>query len=252
MARQLCALCRETDQLCDSHIIPEFFFTACYDDRHRLEVLSATAAHVTLLQKGYREPLLCLDCEGHLNESFEQDFKGAWYDQQRCPTVPRLTQTHIDGLDYAGFKLCLLSVLWRASAASGQIFKQASLGAEHGERLRQMLLHQDAGPYAKYPILADVLYLNDYVVDAAVIPPVRQRYRGYTIYNLGFGGCLWFFPVGTFTLEEILADSLKPSGVLPIGWRDFSKIPFVRSFVADHFRSGGKGPADRVRKGPGH
>src|SRR5439155_837633 len=79
------------------------------------------------------------------------------------PKVPRFEQGAITGLDYRPFKLCLLSILWRASIAKQALFSHVQLGSKHERTIRQMLIEDDPGPEDLYPIAADVLWLKDYV-----------------------------------------------------------------------------------------
>src|SRR5438876_12386276 len=96
-----CQLRGEDRKLVRSHIIPEFFYSALYDEKHVLHQHVRTTGEVKFVQKGHREPLLCEDCEGLLNDRYEKYFKKAWYDDGGLPKVPRFEQGAITGLDYA-------------------------------------------------------------------------------------------------------------------------------------------------------
>ena len=68
-----CPLCHNVRRICErSHILPEWMYKPIYSGEHRLKWIQSKGDvfdydHDTL-QKGLREPLLCLeDCEGRLN-----------------------------------------------------------------------------------------------------------------------------------------------------------------------------------------
>lgn len=62
-----CHLCSQQTKLCNSHVIPEFFYEQMqlYDNKHRCYILSTEPRkYFPFVQKGYREKLLCKKCEG--------------------------------------------------------------------------------------------------------------------------------------------------------------------------------------------
>lgn len=61
----ICCLCLCKSKLCDSHIIPEFFYKqqGLYDEKHRFHIISTEPLkHPPIAQKGMRERLLCKKC----------------------------------------------------------------------------------------------------------------------------------------------------------------------------------------------
>jgi len=232
-----CKLCGEQRKLCHSHVIPEFFYAPLYDDKHRLHQHQRHSGQVRLAQKGHRELLLCEGCEALLNGRYEQYVKAAWYDDGALPKTPNFQQTVITGLDYRRFKLCLLSVLWRASVATQDLFSRVQLGPKHQGAIRQMLMNDDPGPVEVYPFAADVLWLNDYVVRSAVLQPVDRRYEHKRVYIFGFGGCIWYFLVGSDTAGMFRTLTIKRNGTLPIMWQNLAKLGIIQDFLVDHLRA---------------
>ncbi len=135
-----CKLCDEQQTLCDSHIIPEFCYRALYDERHKAVLVKNEPARESKLQKGFRERLLCPDCEAFLNESYEKYFKEIWFDLGKCPSTTDERVIRVDGLDYRRFKLFHLSVLWRASISTREEFSAVSLGP-HEAVMPERVLH---------------------------------------------------------------------------------------------------------------
>ena len=62
MVAELCRLCRRESNLRFSHILPEFFYLPMYDELHRTMSVSSDEKE-KLVQKGFREYLLCQECE---------------------------------------------------------------------------------------------------------------------------------------------------------------------------------------------
>ena len=236
-----CKLCYQDRPLHNSHIIPEFFYTYAYDGKHRLHELSRDTGTMDFRQKGIREPLLCGDCEQLLNERYEDYVKEAWYDRGKLPRVPTRAPHNIEGLDYRRFKLCLLSILWRASVSRQEFFENVSLGVRHEEALRQMISKDDPGDETLYPFVCGVLWLPDaksgapYVVRDPAMAPTPKRYNHKYVYRFMFGGCSWDFLVGTDADFGKL--SIKRSGTLSIGWLALHRLPEMRQFLADYERA---------------
>lgn len=161
-----CKLCGENRELCNSHIIPEFCYKPLYDEKHRVtRVNLPEERHLfSSIQKGFREYLLCRDCEGLLNDRYEKPFEKYW-DKVQLPTSPPVAR--IAGFDYASFKLFHLSILWRAGVCSSKGLKE-SLGP-YGEKLRAMLLSNNPGPVAHYPILGRLMLRGESVYTASPI-----------------------------------------------------------------------------------
>jgi hypothetical protein len=235
-----CKFCGEDRKLCQSHVIPEFFYTPLYDDQHLLHAHYRESGKVKFAQKGHREPLLCEECETLLNDRYEKYFKKAWYDDGALPRTPNFQQGAITGLDYRPFKPCLLSILWRASVASQHLFSRVDLGTKHERTVRQMLIDDDPGPEELYPIAVDVLWLKDYVVRSAIVQPVDRRYDHKRVYLFAFGGCIWWFLIGSETEGMFRSLSIRKDGTLPIVWQNFAKLQIVRDFLAVHSKAVGR------------
>lgn len=191
MAVAQCRLCRERAQLRDSHIIPEFFYAGAYDDKHRALELKLDLGRERQLQKGYREPLLCDDCE----ESFgrlEKYFKEQWYDGGLLPDRLDAPRHQVIGLDYTRTRLLHLSILWRASVSQHSMFRNVSLGPLEGT-LCEMLLADDPGKPHEFHWTTNVLVLEGTVLDGFIFEPTAYRLGGRHIYMFTYGGCAWFF-----------------------------------------------------------
>lgn len=113
-----CRLCNEQKPLVRSHIVPEGFYENMYDEKNQVYSSSELRNEFDILQKGYREHLLCRGCDGGII--------GNRYDKYGIQVIR--DRLHINfseddekefwvGLDYNKFKIFLLSVLWRSHIA---------------------------------------------------------------------------------------------------------------------------------------
>src|SRR5215216_506695 len=59
----MCKLCGYDRPLVRSHPMPEFLYRAAYDEKHRAVAPDKESGREPFIRKGYREPLLCKECE---------------------------------------------------------------------------------------------------------------------------------------------------------------------------------------------
>jgi len=101
---------------CFTHLFQNFCYKTMYDSKHRANKLTIEPYKSKFIQKGYRENLLCEDCEKIINK-YETYFANVWYEQQKLPKKIVNDRIVLTDLDYTKFKLFHLSVLWRASGS---------------------------------------------------------------------------------------------------------------------------------------
>ncbi len=95
------------------------------------------------LQKGVREPLLCDACE-QLLSAYERYVSRVFAGRSNVEAKQDGGLIHLRGIDYTKFKLFALSILWRASVSSLDMFNQVELG-RHGPILVSMIREGNAG-----------------------------------------------------------------------------------------------------------
>jgi hypothetical protein len=191
----ICALCRQEKELQDSPVLPELQDPSRAPREPGAEGSGDPQIGGRWPGKELREKLLCADCERFLTENFEAPHRSVWRSLAQEEPGPELSvQTielpdggraaHVSGVDYASFKLLLLSLLWRASVSKREEFAAVSLGP-HEEILRQMLLSREPGSQADYPCL---VFLVPESKSGAWIPPFRDRMEGHNAYHLVLSG----------------------------------------------------------------
>lgn len=238
-----CALCLEHKPIQQSHIVPEFMYGPMYDDKHRFNVLTIREGDRDRMeQKGARERLLCRECEEHVSK-FERYaslvFKGGakGTDGSRDGNI-----VSVRGINYAAFKLFLLSIIWRAGVARHSFFEKVVLGP-HEERLRLMIKDADPGPHDLYACIIWGLNYEPGEVPGLMIQPCKAKVWGQTTYHFVLPGFkLVFFvsnqrlgkPQNKFVLQE--------DGSLIFQVRSPMELPSLHNFMRT-FEQQGRTPA---------
>jgi hypothetical protein len=128
-------LCLAQRDLCKSHIIPEFAYKPLYDEDHKMIAFQPSEVDQPWKeQKGFRDRLLCLECEAFLNKSYEDPFNQFWFTRRTLDGRPDQEAALLHGIPYGTFKLFHLSVLWRSSVCKNPVFGRVALGP-HNDRI---------------------------------------------------------------------------------------------------------------------
>ena len=189
--QSICRLCGKPNELCRSHIIPEFMYDPLYDEKHRFFIVNTDSDSERRSQQGLNEKLLCRACEqkfcryekyaaeamtGRLGHKFKQ------YGDKLC----------IVGLDYTKFKLFQISILWRASVSTLEFFKFVSLGPRE-ERARHMLLADDPGTPEEFGCVVVFAHDRGSDVSDTMLNPEPMRWAGRQMHKFFFAGAAWLY-----------------------------------------------------------
>lgn len=212
-----CKLCLEQKPLCESHIIPEFWYQPLYMNHKFIQPKVDEKLGVKIFQKGIKEPLLCVDCEEFLNTIYEQPIHQFWKEKVNIAALNYSKDSHfvLQNLNYTKFKLYHLSVLWRAHHSNNQMFEKVKLGAKHERILREMILTQQPGEETVYPVFGSVLFrkATGEVMKDMMIQPLQLKTRdGHYAYRFLFGGVVWWIGVSSHIRLEKNTDSLTKDG----------------------------------------
>lgn len=212
-----CVLCLEEKPLSESHIIPEFWYQPLYHNRKFIQPKLDQKLGVEIYQKGIKEPMLCIECEGFLNTRYEQPIHQFWKENIKITDLNGSEKSHfvLQNLDYTKFKLYLLSILWRAHHSENQMFRKVNIGQKHEKILREMILTQNPGEETDYPIFGSVLFrkATEEVMDDIMIQPLQLKTKdGHYAYNFLFGGVVWWIGVSSHIRLEKNSDSLSRDG----------------------------------------
>lgn len=213
-----CRLCGNQEKLCDSHIIPEFFYKRLYDDLHKcLEVTIAAPSKSITHQKGLREPLLCECCDNKRLGKYEDYMARTLYGKQGISGKRIRNGILVEGLSYDRARLFQLSMLWRASISSLPEFGEVSLGP-HEEKIRALLWDAEPGEPDQYPCVLCVpdRYFKALGDKAIKFPQVQKRH-GHTWYDFYCGGLGWMYIVSSHTKGKLGRNmTIDLEGNLPV------------------------------------
>jgi len=208
-----CRLCRNTSQLRNSHILPEFFYSALYDETHRTMVVPSDKKE-KLVQKGMREYLLCQKCETQFSR-----YEG--YAIKVIRNIPNFEKDSSNSfvfsndIDYRLLKLFQLSILWRGSISENQMFANVNLG-RHEEKIRTMLVEENPGQPSDYGCF--ILRVPEpKKIHRIIMPPMPEKLFGHNGYRFMTGNLFWYFVLSRHRIQESLKVMfLQETGALRI------------------------------------
>jgi len=239
--KNICKLCHTKGTLRNSHIFPEFTYKLMYDDKHRYNILSTVSNHPSkLVQKGVREKLLCQACETKLSKY--EGYASRAFDGKEI-SLPLINEklkgiAIVPGIDYKKFRLFQLSLLWRASAAEGDFFKQVDL-KEHEDAIRQMILQENPGEPHQYGCLISGFVVNGEMQADAIINPEQLPVGEHYCYRFILGGFFWmFFISGHPSEKKYIKLFLTKAGTLAISFDENLSEQFARELALDLKRAG--------------
>jgi hypothetical protein len=232
-----CRLCQNERELCFSHIIPEFMYLPTYDENHRAVMIPKGKNKYE--QKGLREYLLCCGCD--------RNIVGIWetYSSPIVKSIQELNITQngdefvVPDVEYTEFKLFQLSLLWRASIASIQMFESINIGRHHEEIIRKMLLSKDPGKPDQYGCIMFVLN-NTSQLQKFIWSPVEDSINGFTYYRFLTGRIFWYFFLPEAYPRDVGDFFITPEGTLRLvtaPWSEETIIHRIAGIVAQRHNS---------------
>lgn len=227
-----CRLCLQTYELCDSHIVPEFLYKTLYSkEKHNFVQLSGPPK-VRKWQKGFREKLLCRNCEDKLNK-WETYAAQVLVGGTEIGFEKLQNTIMVRDIDYTKFKLFQLSLIWRAGASGLQQFSNVNLGP-HEEKIRCMIEKDNPGAPADYGCL--IIFTPSYfdLTGQMMMLPQETKFDGHRCYTFLMAGMTWVFFVSSHVRQLLHAEKmfLGLDGVLPVMIENAaSKIFFERTFI---------------------
>lgn len=213
MGGNYCKLCKKEEKLCNSHILPEFFYLDLYEE-HKHKIIQITKENEKFLQKGIREYLLCQQCETKLSK-YEK------YAKELIVEIPNFSRDndlgilYSDNVDYHKFKLFQLSLLWRSGISTHKAFAQVNLGP-HEEKIRLMLYTENPGQASDYGCLMSVI-LETELLHKVLQSPTRFKLFTHTAYKFAVGNLTWVFVVTRHKIPSPMQGLfLQESGLLRV------------------------------------
>jgi len=212
----ICKLCDNEKILKNSHIIPEYFYYPMRDSKNRIVQMNSTENERNkLLQKGFREYLLCNDCEQKIGKN-ERYVKNTLYGTKSDELITNHWKKTLkwdegsyifNNIDYKKFRLFQLSILWRASVAEGEMWDEIILGLSE-RKLKSMLFREDPGNPKNFGCLMMCILLPDKDIAHIMFKPDCILVKKQKWYRFVFGGFVWLFLVSLHKSRDPLMESL--------------------------------------------
>jgi hypothetical protein len=258
-----CRLCGNVAELRHSHIIPDFFIrsvesrlvTGDQGESQPFSMLLSTRTDVQGGQRqrgqwerivGLKERLLCEACEQKFSR-WEKYFREEFYENGSGPRLQKkdigietepapsdvtsapngFLGARLVTLDYAKLKFFILSMIWRASVASGTFFSGTNLGPYEPE-VRDMLLAEDAKSDAYFPFVMADLRHDGRALEDMFEQPMRGRDETFTVYSWTFGG---------FLVVIFMSTRGNPVFMNPFVLKDTGTIVIVRASAVPMLRT---------------
>ncbi|EMY71556.1 hypothetical protein [Leptospira vanthielii] len=237
-----CNLCLEEKLLCESHIIPEFWFQSLYHKHKFIQPKMDQKLGVEIYQKGIKEPMLCTECEGFLNTTYEQPIHQFWKENINIRSLNGSEDPYFvrQNLNYTKFKLYHLSILWRAHHSKNPIFEKVNLGEKHEKILREMILTKNPGKETDYPIFGSVLFRDrtgEVMIDLMINPIRVKTQDGHYAYKFLYGGVSWWIGVSSHIRLESNTDSLTDDGRMILYKSYLEDDPRIAKLIKNWFET---------------
>jgi len=233
-----CALCLEDRKLCDSHLIPEFFYKPVYEGPHRYyQVPTSPVKKVVPRQKGIFEKLLCRECEKRLMV-LEDYSRRVLYGGVEISIARARDRVLIDDINYEKFKLLQMSLLWRAGVSKRPEFSNVTLGP-HADNLRQLIYSRDPGEPHRYGCMMILSPKLQELLSHMIMLPDMVRVAGHRCVRFVLGGLFWLFFTSSHTRELASKNAfLSKDGKLPLILENRWSVTFVNEFAKQLHDSG--------------
>ena len=237
-----CKLCQEDKPLCDSHIISECFYESIYDKKHRILPISLTNHNrLEFEQKGFREELLCSECEGRLSKwesKLKKDFVDIGNESSNFLSIIKVRKDilKVSNIRYDYFKRGILSLVWRLSVSSNPFYNKYKLGL-YEDKLRKMLLSDKDIPELAFPIMISKCKLDDkYFPDIIMTFPPGKVDKIVTVQKFIIWGILVSILVDDRDrINGIRTSNLRSSGELFVTETQLTEFAHPKSVIGRLF-----------------
>jgi len=223
---------KEKDLINKSHIIPDFMYKYLFDEKHKFILSSSEDLKKGLLKNklrftgDYEGGLLCSTCDRQVIGQYETYASKVIYaesiPQKMAPIVKHYFNdqgeewSECSNIDYKRFKLFLLSILWRASISSREIFKEVKIG-KHEEIIRKMIWKGDPRKESDYPIIFMTTVHDKTIPNDYVLQPRTIKLEGHHMVTFPITGMIYFFFVSSHAKPvKILKKSIKENNSIII------------------------------------
>lgn len=145
MKRGFCKLCRNERELRRSHVIPNGIFKRLFreNDGKAITFSDDEESWIEYSSDSWWEPLLCEECEGLINRSYEQYALAALRNSLRSVSVQRTDEgIAFSSIDTVRLQLFVASIVWRAAVSTLAVYSKVYLPPIWEREIRDCLLNQ--------------------------------------------------------------------------------------------------------------
>lgn len=241
MVMGLCRFCGKTTKLIKAHIVPQKFYTypiATEEDK-QLILVSENKHYKPKCPIGvYDENILCAECDGAFGIYDEEIQKLLLADIRRYKRkdVESLYEIPFTAFDYQKLRLFFVSMLWRASISSNDVFKHIKFGVKY-EKLSLAILKDpklDSDNFAL--IIMKLKSCEKAPIEKVFIQPTSCRIKGVNFYRFVFSGYRILIKVDGRKLSDgLVAFSLKPNtNLLIMEMEPEEESRFINTITSKH------------------
>jgi hypothetical protein len=229
-----CKLCGVAARLLQSHIIPKFLYreAGIIGDKKKFDMPCLNFPERSLFNKqdGFKEHLFCDECETKRLSPLERYARQKFYGPgSPLKSVPA-NGFFWSGLDYAQMNLFTVSILWRMSLSSHDLYSKVDLGEKHENRMRKMLMTKSPMEPWRYGCAIGFLMYGEKPLGGVISQPQRHSVEGIrNLYRFVMAGFAWFYHVASHRpVKHDDEGYLRESGVWPVPVVQALSIPFVK------------------------
>jgi hypothetical protein len=188
--------------------------------------------------------MLCSDCEVRISR-YEGHAKQVLFGESAVTTDPGHGFGKIFQVDYAHFKLFVLSLIWRMDESNLDYFSSVDLGP-HSEIIRSAILAENPLPEDRYPFAITAVQLDGVFREDMLLQPDRIRVDSRIIYRYIARGLLFAIWITKMPSPiELDRGILRADGKLFIMEKEAKQIGFLArifSRLADAMQAREKEP----------
>jgi len=226
----ICKLCLEEKPLLKkSHIIPNFMYKGIFGQEKKIVQINTDNLEKksTLFSGIYDKNILCSSCDNEIIGKLETYASLILYGHgnpnkrkhirtERIKAPDGLLSIRFHNLDYTKMKLFFLSILWRSHISKQDFFKAVDLG-NYQEKLRKMILNNDAGNDDDFEVVLAAIESDGSRPYRSIIDPRRMTLEGNTWYVFHINQVFYHFNVSSYNKMPIFEKGIiKKDGVMDV------------------------------------
>ena len=235
MERGKCFGCQKETELCNSHIISEFFYKYVYKQERKefFLITENNKGKKNREQKGYREHLLCRNCEEQLSkfEKYAADFfRKIVNNEFNYPKEIKIEEgLIIKDYNYLFLKRCLLSILWKASISSLPIFSEYNLGS-YNTIIKDLVFNNLEIPWDLFPISISKIKFDNEYTPSIIVSHKKMKFKNKKMYSITLAGYLIDFII-TDEMNELYKPIFLNDNFCLIRDIDFKELNIQKKII---------------------